>query len=135
VDERRIVRRLVALGMLLVVMSASAAAQTVKTRAGSLSGVPGRAPQIVVFRGVPYAAPPVDQRPWTPPAPVAAWSGVHAADRFAPSCMQNIVTDGSRDPNGPGVAPWPAATDYPARIMHIGSEIGAVPVATNTATK
>ena len=33
------------------------------------------------------------------------------------------------DPNGPGLAPWPAADEQPSRIMHIGETIGAMPVA------
>jgi len=43
---------------------------------------------IAVFKGVPYAAPPVGPRRWRPPRPVEAWTGVRAADRFGPRCMQ-----------------------------------------------
>ncbi|MFT4267610.1 MAG: carboxylesterase family protein [Xenophilus sp.] len=38
--------------------------------------------------GVPYAAAPVGELRWRPPAPVAPWSGVRAADRLAPQCVQ-----------------------------------------------
>ncbi len=41
-----------------------------------------------MFRGVPYAAPPVANLRWRPPQPVVPWQGVKEADRYAPSCMQ-----------------------------------------------
>jgi para-nitrobenzyl esterase len=43
---------------------------------------------IATFRGVPYAAPPVGPRRWRPPQPAEPWTGVRAADRFGPRCMQ-----------------------------------------------
>jgi para-nitrobenzyl esterase len=45
-------------------------------------------PGMRVFRGIPYAAPPVGSLRWKPPQPVATWTGVKAADRFSPVCMQ-----------------------------------------------
>lgn len=41
-----------------------------------------------VFRGVPYAAPPVGPLRWQPPAPPAHWGGTRDAAAFGPSCMQ-----------------------------------------------
>ena len=41
-----------------------------------------------VFRGIPYAEPPVGARRWRPPAPLARWRGVRAADAFGPACVQ-----------------------------------------------
>jgi para-nitrobenzyl esterase len=78
--------------MLLLVLPA-ASAQTVTTRSGAVAGVRGGKAPVTVFRGVPYAAPPVGDRRWTAPAPVTPWSGVRSADRFGASCMQNIVTE------------------------------------------
>src|SRR5215208_4417043 len=40
------------------------------------------------FRGIPFAAPPVRELRWRPPQPARAWTGVRAADRFGPQCMQ-----------------------------------------------
>lgn len=40
------------------------------------------------FRGVPYAAPPVDALRWAPPQPPACWSGVRPASAFAAVCPQ-----------------------------------------------
>lgn len=63
---------------------------------GQLVGSAGRSPAITVFKGVPFAAPPVGDWRWREPQPAPAWEGVHAATEFAPSCVQNIVD--SRDP-------------------------------------
>ena len=55
---------------------------------GLLRPAPGGDPAISVFRGVPFAAPPVGERRWRPPEPAAPWDGVREATVFAPSCMQ-----------------------------------------------
>ncbi len=41
-----------------------------------------------VFRGVPFARPPVGDLRWRPPEPAAAWSGVRDARAFGPACTQ-----------------------------------------------
>ncbi|MGH7174263.1 MAG: carboxylesterase family protein [Gemmataceae bacterium] len=43
---------------------------------------------IEVFKGIPFAAPPVGNLRWRPPQPPAAWQGVSQAHHFGPSCMQ-----------------------------------------------
>ena len=43
---------------------------------------------IQVFRGIPYAAPPVGAARWQPPTPPAAWEGVRAATEFSSVCPQ-----------------------------------------------
>ena len=42
-----------------------------------------------VFKGLPFAAPPVGKLRWQVPQPVVAWGGVRLADTFAPACMQS----------------------------------------------
>ena len=43
---------------------------------------------IRVFRGVPFAAPPVGEFSWREPQPVQNWDGVRKADKFGPRAMQ-----------------------------------------------
>lgn len=62
---------------------------TVETSAGALEGeYADDARDLLVFRGVPYAQPPVGDARWRPPAPVEPWDGVRPAQAFAPACWQ-----------------------------------------------
>ena len=58
---------------------------------GWLAGTPGSDSSVMVFRGVPYAAPPVGALRWQAPRPPASWRGVRTADKFSPNPMQVMV--------------------------------------------
>jgi para-nitrobenzyl esterase len=60
----------------------------INVESGLLTGAVGRDPSISVFRGIPYAAPPVGPLRWRPPATPLAWNGVRNADQFGPACPQ-----------------------------------------------
>lgn len=69
---------------------------TVKAPAGTLEG---RAKDGVEgFAGVPYAAPPVGDLRWRPPAPAPAWPGVRPAAEFGNDCPQ-VRFDGDATPS------------------------------------
>jgi para-nitrobenzyl esterase len=93
---------------------------TVSTTQGKLAGT--LAKDIAVFRGVPYAAPPLGALRWAPPAPPSAWTGTRDATKDGPappqlpSRLERVM--GRVDfANGQGedcltltiAAPWPAA--------------------------
>ena len=64
-----------------------APAQTrVTTPLGTLEGT--ETTGIRMFRGVPFAQPPVGNLRFAPPAPATSWSGVRDAKQFAARCMQ-----------------------------------------------
>ena len=70
---------------LFTVISINAQLQ-VKTANGLLEGTSESG--INVFRGVPFAAPPVGEFRWREPQPVKNWTGVRKADKFGPRAMQ-----------------------------------------------
>ena len=41
-----------------------------------------------VFRSIPYAAPPLGELRWKPPAAVIPWQGVREATKAGPPCIQ-----------------------------------------------
>ena len=44
-----------------------------------------------VFRGIPFAAPPVNEHRWQEPQALQPWSGIRKADKFGPACAQGQV--------------------------------------------
>ncbi|QKZ15747.1 carboxylesterase/lipase family protein [Spirosoma sp. KUDC1026] len=55
---------------------------------GRVSGTLNKAGDIRIYRGIPFAAPPVGALRWKAPQPVKPWSGVRKCDAFGPSPMQ-----------------------------------------------
>ena len=54
---------------------------------------------LFVFKGIPFAAPPVGARRWLPPEKPASWTGVRDARRFGAVAHQNklMLTRALRD--------------------------------------
>ena len=46
------------------------------TEQGLVEGLPAADPRITVFKGIPFAAPPVGNLRWAPPQEPAKWDGV-----------------------------------------------------------
>jgi para-nitrobenzyl esterase len=68
----------------------SAIPQPVRTDKGLVSGTPGSDPEVIAFKGIPFAAPPVGDSRWRAPESAAPWTGVKKADQFSRSCIQKI---------------------------------------------
>jgi para-nitrobenzyl esterase len=69
-----------------------------KIETGVVAGeVVGRAE---VFRGIPYAAPPLGPLRWAPPAPALRWSGARPAIAPGPACLQKIIPGGAPNLGG-----------------------------------
>ena len=60
----------------------------VQVESGSLAGEWNADQTVCVFKGVPYARPPVGPLRWRPPQPPEHWSGIRPADTFGPRCVQ-----------------------------------------------
>jgi para-nitrobenzyl esterase len=76
---------------LAILFTASAFAaidSPVKLDSGLVSGIPGNDTSIRVFKGIPFAAPPLGNLRWQAPKPVAHWDGVRKADEFGAICTQ-----------------------------------------------
>jgi len=55
---------------------------------GKLVGSGGRGAEVRVYKGIPFAAPPVAGLRWKPPQPPDHWQGVRRATEFGDSCPQ-----------------------------------------------
>jgi para-nitrobenzyl esterase len=81
-------RSLTALGALLFAVPATAqqSAPVVDAPSGAVRGTTEG--DLNVFRGIPYAVPPVGAMRWRPPAPMQRWKAVRDATAFGPACVQ-----------------------------------------------
>jgi para-nitrobenzyl esterase len=70
---------------------------------GTLEGVVDSASGVMVFRGIPYAAPPVGELRWRPPQSPARWQGVRDASKLGHNCIQHQPYD-DIDPFTAGVS-------------------------------
>src|SRR5262245_43491066 len=75
----------------------------IRLDSGYVAGtVVGTAEQLVhVYRGIPYAAPPVGELRWKEPQPVQPWKGIREATKFGPWAAQRY----------PSAAVFEVATD------------------------
>jgi len=60
----------------------------VKTDKGKVTGALTTDNQVRIFKGIPYAAPPVGDLRWQPPQPAAKWHDTLAATAFGHRCIQ-----------------------------------------------
>jgi len=108
---------------LVVFFSIASAAipEQVRIDTGMLAGtVSTGQPSVRVFKGIPFAAPPLGDNRWRAPQPVAKWEGVRKADAFGAPCIASApapARGGGGQGRGGGAAPGaaPAAQVAPPR--------------------
>jgi len=87
--------------------------EQVKIDSGLVAGTASGQPTVRVFKGIPFAAPPLGDNRWKAPQPVARWDGVRKADAFGAPCAAGAPAagrgGGGRGAAAPGAAPAPAA--------------------------
>jgi para-nitrobenzyl esterase len=76
--------------LVATVLPAAGQSTVVRTTSGLVEGAT-TANGIRLFRGVPYAAPPIDEFRWREPQPLKSWAGVRRTQQFGPRCMQTAV--------------------------------------------
>jgi para-nitrobenzyl esterase len=112
-------RPLLWLLLLVSAMSHAEAPPRVTIPGGVLEGV--REAGLLMFKGIPFAAPPTGQLRWREPQPVRSWEGVRKANAFAARCMQRpVFSDMKFRSNGVSedclyLNVWTATTDATAR--------------------
>jgi para-nitrobenzyl esterase len=82
--------RTLSLLLLLATQGISALQEPLRVEGGQITGTPTIqwTHGVRLYRGIPYAAPPLGDLRWRPPQPAAAWQGVMAADHYSPVCVQ-----------------------------------------------
>lgn len=74
----------------------------IRVATGLVEGVANQENDVVSFKGIPYAAPPVGHLRWREPQSPVKWEGVRKADKFGAQCTQ--------PPGNSGVLPWSIRT-------------------------
>jgi para-nitrobenzyl esterase len=77
---------------------------SVMTEQGLVKGTEGKQPGVKVFKGIPFAAPPVGELRFEQPRAPLSWDGVRDATEYGAPCIQ---------PKAPQRVPRNSATDFP----------------------
>ncbi|AGG88524.1 carboxylesterase/lipase family protein [Rhodanobacter denitrificans] len=80
-------RTLLCLAALAVLGLSVSVATPVRIDSGLVEGM--QVNGVTVFKGIPFAAPPIGPLRWRAPQAPAAWTGIRSANQFAPICMQH----------------------------------------------
>jgi len=75
----------------MALAAAASAQDRVKTANGIVEGTADKSTGVRMFKGVPFAEPPVGDLRWKAPQPVKNWQGVRQTVQFGPRCMQRPI--------------------------------------------
>ena len=100
---------------LLVLVASAACAfaavkEPVRVTGGLVTGTAGKDASVRVFKGIPFAAPPVGDLRWKAPQPPVKWDGEKKADAFSPNCTTGAAPGGRGGAKG-GAPAGPAASE------------------------
>jgi para-nitrobenzyl esterase len=87
----QLTKKALALMLMQVMLVATASSQgkaVVSLKKGKISGTRSTDQQIISFKAIPFAAPPVGPLRWKAPQPVSPWQGIKDCTRFSASPMQ-----------------------------------------------
>lgn len=62
--------------------------EKLKTSNGFISGIKSTDDSVTIFKGIPFATPPVGDLRWKDAQPVKIWEGIRKCDQFGPNAMQ-----------------------------------------------
>ncbi len=77
-----IMKRFAVLAVCLALFACAEKNPVLTVEGGQLQGVLTDSSDVMVYKGIPYAAPPVGELRWQVPQPVVPWEGVKVADEF-----------------------------------------------------
>ncbi|MEM9723053.1 MAG: carboxylesterase family protein [Bacteroidota bacterium] len=80
---------LLLLGIFIVLKANKKVPTLITIDSGVIEGIKDSTHEIRIFKGIPYAAPPVGDLRWKAPQPVQSWEGVRNCTKFAASAIQN----------------------------------------------
>lgn len=72
--------------LMLIAAALAQPSKPVKVEGGLLQGAVEDG--LTIYRGIPYAAPPIGDLRWRPPQSPPKWQGVRAADQYGRACIQ-----------------------------------------------
>ena len=85
--------------------------RSTRTENGLVRGIQGTDARITVYKGIPFAAPPVGELRWRAPQPAADWDGTRDCLEFMPIAMQRV----------PGTNPFGGA--FYGREWHVDTDV------------
>ncbi|MBO7487320.1 MAG: carboxylesterase family protein [Bacteroidales bacterium] len=74
--------------MAVVIAGCSPANPVLEIEGGKIQGVQSSVKGVYIYKGIPFAAPPVGDLRWKEPQPVVPWDGIRMADTFGPGAVQ-----------------------------------------------
>ena len=83
--------RTLMIALLTSMVTIGTAAAQVKTSGGLVKGTTSTDGRIRIFKGIPFAVPPVGELRWKDPRPASPWQGVRDAAEFGAHCVQGQI--------------------------------------------